>query len=98
VFEVFGEMEDVPILVGGDFNGGPDSYELATLRDSGQFQSAFDVAGLGCGYTRPSSLAFARIDHNLASPAWTVTSCWVGPSFGSDDKSVIADVSFSAKP
>ncbi len=88
----------MPVLVAGDFNGGPDASELATLRDSGQFQSAFDVAGLGWGYTRPSSLPWARIDHILASPGWTVTSCWVGPSFGSDHKSLIADVALPAKP
>lgn len=98
MIEYVGEMGDLPILIGGDFNGGPDSSELAALRDSGQFQSAFDVAGLGWGYTRPSSFPWARIDHILASPAWSVTSCWVGPSFGSDHKSLIADVSLSVKP
>ncbi|HEY2157079.1 MAG TPA: endonuclease/exonuclease/phosphatase family protein [Isosphaeraceae bacterium] len=98
MFELFGELGDLPVLIGGDFNSGPDASELAAVRDSGQFQSAFDAAGLGWGYTRPASFPWARIDHILASPAWTVTSCWVGPSFGSDHKSLIADVFLSAKP
>jgi endonuclease/exonuclease/phosphatase family metal-dependent hydrolase len=98
MFDLIGELGDAPVLVGGDFNSGPDASELAAIRESGQFQSAFDTAGLGWGYTRPASFPWARIDHILASPGWTVTSCWVGPSFGSDHKSLIADVSLPAKP
>jgi vancomycin resistance protein VanJ len=98
MLELLGEVGDVPILIGGDFNSGPDASELVAVRDSGQFQSAFDTAGLGWGYTRPASFSWTRIDHILASPAWTVTSCWVGPSFGSDHKSLVADVSLPAKP
>ena len=84
MFDMFTELGDVPILVGGDFNAGTDATELAAVRDSGQFRSAFDEAGLGWGYTRPAAWPWARIDHILASPSWTLTSCWVGPSFGSD--------------
>ncbi len=98
MFDLVNELGDLPVLIGGDFNNGPDMSELAAIRDSGQFQSAFDVAGLGWGYTRPSSFPWVRIDHILASPTWTVTSCWVGPSFGSDHKSLIADASLPAKP
>ncbi len=98
MFELFGELGDLPVLVGGDFNSGADASELVAVRESGQFQSAFEAAGLGWGYTRPAAFPWARIDHILASPAWTVTSCWVGPSFGSDHKALVADVSLSAKP
>jgi endonuclease/exonuclease/phosphatase (EEP) superfamily protein YafD len=98
MFALLSDLGDVPILVGGDFNNGPESSGLAVLRDSDQYRSAFDAAGWGWGYTRPSGFAWARIDHILANPAWIITKCWVGPSFGSDHKSVVADVSLTAGP
>jgi endonuclease/exonuclease/phosphatase (EEP) superfamily protein YafD len=98
MFALLNELGDVPILVGGDFNNGPEASGLAVLRDSGQYDSAFDNIGWGWGYTRPSGFAWARIDHVLASPAWVITRCWVGPSFGSDHKSLVAEVALPAKP
>ena len=98
MFELLTDLGDLPVLVGGDFNNGPDATRLAEFRDSGVFQSAFDSAGFGWGYTKPSSFPWVRIDHILASPSWAVTSCWIGPSFGSDHKSMIAEVALPAKP
>lgn len=98
MFDLLAELGDLPILVGGDFNNGPESRSLANLRDSGRFRSAFDEVGWGWGYTRPASFAWARIDHILASSSWAVTGCWVGPSFGSDHKALIAEVSLPAQP
>ena len=98
MFELASEVNDFPTLIAGDFNNGPDASRLAELRDSGLYQSAFDVAGWGWGYTRPASFGFARIDHILANSSWTVTSCWTGPSFGSDHKSLIAEVALPASP
>lgn len=92
------ELGDVPVLVGGDFNNGPDAAELSNLRDAGLYQSAFDVAGWGWGYTVRSSFPYVRIDHILASPAWKVLSSWVGPSFGSDHRALVAEVALPAKP
>jgi endonuclease/exonuclease/phosphatase family metal-dependent hydrolase len=98
MFALLTDLGDLPILVGGDFNNGPDASRLADLRESGLFQSAFDSAGWGWGYTRPTEFAWARIDHILANSPWTVTSCWVGPAFGSDHKSMVAEVALPAKP
>ncbi len=98
MFELLADFGDLPVLVGGDFNNGPDASRLADLRDSGLFQSAFDSAGWGWGYSRPTSFPWVRIDHILANSSWTVTSCWIGPAFGSDHKSMVADVALPAKP
>lgn len=98
MFELLAELGEMPILVGGDFNNGPDASRLVEVREAALYQSAFDAAGWGWGYTRPSRFAFARIDHILANSGWVVTSCWTGPSFGSDHRSMIAEVAPSAKP
>ena len=91
-----------PILLAGDFNLPVESTGLASLLDNGVFQSAFEEAGLGWGYTRPAGLPWVRIDHVFASVDWTVTRCWVGPSFGSDHRSLVAELAFplvqSARP
>ena len=72
MFELLADLGDLPVLVGGDFNNGPDSSRMADLRESGLFQSAFDTAGLGWGYTRPSEFPWARgSTHILANSPWT---------------------------
>jgi vancomycin resistance protein VanJ len=88
--------EDVPMLVGGDFNTPADSPLLGSLHRI--FQSGFERAGWGYGYTCPTPLPWARIDQVLASPEWTVTRCWVGPTLGSDHRPVIAEVALTAPP
>ena len=84
--------QEVPLLVAGDLNMPADHSLLRAIRRIGVFQFAFEERGLGYGYTMPSSLPWARIDHVLASPEWVVTRCWVGPGFGSDHLSVVAEV------
>jgi vancomycin resistance protein VanJ len=98
VFDALGETKDAPILVAGDFNNAPESSILTSVREHGLFKSAFEEAGLGWGYTRPAAVPWARIDHILASPEWTVTQCWVGPDFGSDHRSLVAEVVLPAHP
>ena len=79
-----------PVLLGGDLNTPPDSPILAPLR--ARFDFAFERAGRGYGYTRPTRLPWARIDHLMAGPGWAVTRCWVGPDLGSDHLPLIAEV------
>ena len=83
------EMRDVPILIGGDFNLPPDHASMAALGSLYRF--AFEDAGWGYGYTRPSRYPWFRIDHILASPEWVFTRCWVGPDVGSDHLPLIAE-------
>ena len=84
------ETAQWPELVGGDLNTPTDSLLLDPLR--ARFAFAFERAGWGYGYTRPTALPWTRIDHILASPQWVVTRCWVGPDLGSDHLPVIAEV------
>ena len=87
------ELDEVarwPVLVGGDLNTPTDSPMLAPLR--ARFDFAFERAGWGYGYTKPTRLPWTRIDHILASPRWAVTRCWVGPDLGSDHLPLIAEV------
>ncbi|WP_406695493.1 endonuclease/exonuclease/phosphatase family protein [Singulisphaera sp. Ch08] len=84
------ETGNVPILIGGDFNMPSDDSSMATVRSV--FRFAFEDAGRGYGYTRPSRFPWFRIDHLLASPHWTFTRCWVGNDCGSDHLPLIAEV------
>jgi endonuclease/exonuclease/phosphatase family metal-dependent hydrolase len=98
MFAVSSEAESLPTLVAGDFNQGPEASRLLALRGSGEWRSAFDEAGLGWGYTRPVGCAWTRIDHVMVGPDWTISACWLGPDFGSDHRSLIAEVGLPASP
>jgi endonuclease/exonuclease/phosphatase family metal-dependent hydrolase len=80
----------VPVVVGGDFNMPADSPMMAQARKF--YQSSFEEAGLGYGYTRPTNLPWMRMDQVLASPDWFVARCWVGPNVGSDHLPLIAEL------
>jgi endonuclease/exonuclease/phosphatase (EEP) superfamily protein YafD len=82
---------DVPLLVGGDFNMPSESHLMSTLQMTG-LRYAFDEAGWGYGYTRPSTSPWVRIDHILAGEGWTTTRCWVGPDVGSDHLPLVAEL------
>ena len=87
------ELERVsewPVLAGGDMNTPSDSALMAPLR--ARFDFAFERAGWGYGYTRPTNLPWIRIDHLMADSRWAVTRCWIGPDLGSDHLPVIAEV------
>jgi vancomycin resistance protein VanJ len=83
------EMNDVPFLVGGDFNVPPDQGAMVAL--GAYLRFAYDDAGWGYGYTRPARYPWFRIDHILSSPEWVFTSCRVGPDVGSDHLPLIAE-------
>ena len=92
---------DKPLLLCGDFNT-PVSSQVFQ-RYWGDFQSAFDLAGVGYGYTSPckanrfwpENLPWARIDHILCSPEWNVASCQIGKSAGSDHRLITATLRLS---
>jgi endonuclease/exonuclease/phosphatase (EEP) superfamily protein YafD len=88
------DTHDLPLLVGGDFNMPSDSTLMPALRLAG-LHDAFGEAGWGYGYTRPSGIPWAGIDHILGGPEWTFTHCWVGPDVGSDHLPLLAEVVLS---
>jgi vancomycin resistance protein VanJ len=85
------EANDLPLLVGGDFNMPADSTMMLALRVPA-LRYGFNAAGWGFGYTRPSSFPWMRIDHILATSEFTFTRCWVGPDLGSDHLPLLAEV------
>jgi vancomycin resistance protein VanJ len=88
-----------PDVVAGDFNATPWNDGYATIRQ--RMSSAFDQAGVGPGFTFPSSarrmgtlFAFARIDHIFLAPDWRAQEAMVGTaSRGADHHPVMALVS-----
>ena len=90
VLSALAEINDAPMIVGGDFNMPGDDSAMAALQAN--FRFAFDDAGWGYGYTRPAKIPWVRIDHLLAGPDWWVVSCQVGPDFGSDHLPLWAEV------
>jgi endonuclease/exonuclease/phosphatase (EEP) superfamily protein YafD len=96
LLDALSEMDDLPLLVAGDFNVPPDHASMAALRS--RFRFAFEDAGWGYGYTRPTKYPWFRIDHILASPEWRFTRCWVGPDVGSDHLPLIAEAVLPAGP
>jgi endonuclease/exonuclease/phosphatase family metal-dependent hydrolase len=90
------DQEDLPMLVGGDFNMPSDDSTMAALRTS--FRFAFEEAGWGYGYTRPARYPWMRIDHLLAGPEWVATWCRRGPDFGSDHLPLVAEFILPGSP
>jgi vancomycin resistance protein VanJ len=91
------DTQDLPLLVGGDFNMPSDSTFMSVLRMPG-LRYAFDAAGWGFGYTRPTSFPWVRIDHIMGTPEFTFTRCWVGPDLGSDHLPLLAEVVLPKAP
>lgn len=87
-----------PVILAGDFNTPTSSHVFQ--QTWGGFQSAFDVAGWGYGYTSPcrpigiwpADMPWARIDHILCSPEFTVKRCQVGRGNGSDHRLIVAEL------
>ncbi len=88
-------LDEWPGLVAGDLNTPADSPLLEPLRE--RFTFAFDRAGWGYGYTRPTFPPWTRIDHILADPRWDARRCWVGPDLGSDHLPLLAEVVLSRR-
>jgi vancomycin resistance protein VanJ len=83
-------------VMAGDFNMPADDSTMASLRSL--FRFAFEDAGWGYGYTRPSAAPWFRIDHVVTSPEWRVARCRVGPDFGSDHLPLIAELVLPTAP
>jgi endonuclease/exonuclease/phosphatase family metal-dependent hydrolase len=96
VASALAEHRGTPLVVGGDFNMPEDDSTMAALGST--YRYAFDEAGWGYGYTRPSRYPWFRIDHLLASPEWEVSRCWVGPDFGSDHLPLVAEFVLTPPP
>jgi endonuclease/exonuclease/phosphatase (EEP) superfamily protein YafD len=92
-----GKVNDLPLLVGGDFNMPSESTLMSTLQPVG-LSDAFDAAGWGFGYTRPATFPWVRIDHILGGPEWTFTRCWAGPNVGSDHLPLCAEAVLTEPP
>lgn len=90
VLTALAEVNDAPLLVAGDFNMPADDTALAALQAN--FRFAFEEAGWGYGYTRPTKTPWVRIDHILTGPDWGIVSCHVGPDLGSDHLPLWAEV------
>lgn len=91
-----------PRLAAGDFNTPTTSSLFAP--HWGDWQSAFETAGWGYGYTAPCNTdrwwprnrPWVRIDHILADERWAIHECRIGRRDGSDHRLVFAEVSLRA--
>ena len=90
VLSALAEVNDAPLILAGDFNRPADDTALVALQSN--FRFAFDEAGWGYGYTRPSNYPWVRIDHILTGPDCGVVACEVGPDLGSDHLPIWAEV------
>ncbi|MDP1795929.1 MAG: endonuclease/exonuclease/phosphatase family protein [Planctomycetaceae bacterium] len=92
------QVEGRPLIVCGDFN----TPTSSTLFQEywGDLRSSFDIAGIGFGYTSPvkvhsnwpAYMPWARIDHILCSPEWSIRQCTIGRSIGSDHHLIAAEL------
>ena len=88
----FDRQAGPPRLIAGDFNA-PTTSSMFTDHWSG-YASAFETAGWGYGYTSPCNAdrkwlpntPWMRIDHLLADDRWSILSCRIGKSDGSDHR------------
>lgn len=93
---VEGSRGQLPTLIAGDFNT-PCESSLYHRNWFG-YQNAFNVAGIGYGYSFPCTrqycwppgLPWMRLDHILADDAWKVHKCFVGKANGSDHRLIAA--------
>ena len=90
---------DRPMIVLGDFNTPTSSSLFGDVW--GGWQSAFDVAGYGYGFTSPCNTGrmwppntpWLRIDHILCDSGWRVHAAGIGRSAGSDHRLLWSRVS-----
>lgn len=81
--------EKLPLVFGGDFNNPPRHGLTRLLRK--KYTNAFSTVGFGPGLTYSSKTPLIRIDHLYSNEKVVPVRCSVGPSFGSDHRSLIAD-------
>ena len=90
-----------PIVLAGDFNATWGHRPFRRLLDAG-LRDAGAVRGRPWSATWPAGGRFLRrpalrIDHVLTGPGLVPTSYAVGPSAGSDHRSIVADVAFEPR-
>jgi endonuclease/exonuclease/phosphatase (EEP) superfamily protein YafD len=92
-------IDDTPTIIVGDFNM---PYESSLYqRNWLGFQNAFNTAGTGYGFTFPctrqyrwpAGMPWIRLDHILTDSSWTIQSCTVGATNGSDHRLIAATLS-----
>jgi len=69
-----------PIVIGGDFNEGAESFSLKRL--DARFDNAFSKAGRGSPITFPGFAAGIRIDHIFHTRDLSAEDCFVDPAEG----------------
>ena len=82
-------QEKLPTILGGDFNNPPRQGLSGKLSD--QCEDAFSSRGFGPGWTYPAKRPIVRIDHLFSNKSIKPTHAEVGPSFGSDHRSLFAE-------
>jgi len=90
--------EQLPFVLGGDFNAPVKSMVLTPLF-AGGLRNAFNERGFGFGYTKGHDLrlgfSFVRIDHIFFSDGWMPESAHVGGVTGSDHRPLLSDIYLS---
>ena len=100
----FDLQSDMPQIVVGDFNV-PSSSSMYRRYWNG-LTNAFDVRGIGYGYSAPCSphrfwldgVPWIRVDHVLTSTDWSVNECHIGRRNGSDHRLIAASLSLKTTP
>lgn len=93
-------ITDEPIVLAGDFNQ-PWSSQFVQEVFS-RWTNAFDVAGVGYGYTKPTdsnrfwprNTPWIRIDHIAVNNGFGVVHAETGQSAGSDHRTIVADLTW----
>lgn len=88
------QQTDLPVVFGGDFNCPPRHAYIQQL--SRAYTNAFSAAGNGPGWNIPSDAPILRIDHLFSSPQLDPVRAVVGPSCGSDHRSLLVDYAWRA--
>lgn len=83
------DRQKLPLVIGGDFNNPP--RQALSRKMSDRLEDAFSSRGLGPGWTFPSDRSLVRIDHLFSSKTVHPIHAEVGPSFGSDHRSLFVE-------
>jgi len=86
--------ETLPVILGGDFNNPPRQGLSRMMSD--RMEDAFSSRGFGPGWTYPAHRPLVRIDHLFSNKGIKPIHAEVGPSFGSDHRSIYAEFALFA--
>lgn len=84
------DQETLPLLISGDFNSTPHSWDYHHLARG--LQDAFRAGGNGWGGTYHRRFPLVRIDHLLVSPAFEVVSAHVAAAPLSDHRPLVVQL------